>query len=240
MGVTNPRFLSVFPFFFFLALAVAWPLEATDWTEGSRLSSLVRAGSRSLPYVALTIDDGPHPEYVPRLLKIFEQEGIKATFFVVGKMAKKYPECIRLEVEAGHEVGNHTYRHLPMTSLMKEEIIEELEKVNEVVSPITGRPMNLFRPPGGRYDRRVVEIAAEQGYRTVLWSVASHDYGCADPQAIAKRILKGVRPGSIILCHSGLEPTLSVLPEVIRSLKQRGYVFVTVSELLQIQIAQAR
>lgn len=248
MDASNRRVQTLF--YLFTTIFCLPPLPSTPAAGEARLTwrptadnlidaRVIRSGHGGLPYIALTIDDGPHPAFVPRILKMLQQEGIKATFFVVGKMAKKYPELIKAEVAAGHEIGNHTDHHLSMPSLGREEIFRELEGVNEIVSNITGRPMTLFRPPGGRYDKRVIEIASEAGYRTVLWSVTTNDYGCYDSKAIADRMLNGARAGAIILCHSGVEATMTALPGVIRTLKARGYQFVTVSQLLELQIAHA-
>lgn len=190
-----------------------------------------------MPYIALTIDDGPHPAYTGRLLDVLREEGVKATFFVVGKMARKYPELVRAVFESEHEIGNHTYTHPPLTTLMRHEVLEELQSTDEAVYPIIGRHLNLFRPPGGRYDDRILDIAAGEGYRTILWSVMTHDYASKDPVAIARCMMKGARAGSIILCHSGVEATIEALPGVIRALKQKGYQFVTVTEMLNIQLA---
>ena len=184
------------------------------------------------PWIAFTFDDGPHPGMTDRLLAILKEQHVPSTFFVVGKMADRYPYLVRAIAQDGHEVGNHSYHHLNMARLSNEDVMNELNQTRDVIHRLTGQEGCLFRPPGGDYNRRMVRLASHAGYRMVLWSVLTDDVEGASRRAMQARILEGADDGGIILMHSGVETTIDILPKVIADLRARGYHFVTVSTLL--------
>jgi len=195
---------------------------------------------RSLPFspgefkeIALTFDDGPDPKATPKILDMLNKEGIKATFFVVGKMVEKYPGLLRQVWKEGHDVGNHTYSHPDLTKLSKEDILEELDKTRLLVKKITGKETYLFRPPGGRYDNKVIVTTTLSGYKMILWTDYPGDYGCPSSKLIYQRTVSGAEDEGIILLHNGLDTTLNALPEIISELKKGKYRFVTISELME-------
>ncbi len=183
--------------------------------------------------MALTFDDGPHAGYTERILKILQEAGVRATFFVVGDCVVRYPELLRQEISRGHEIGNHTYRHRNLRTLSNLEIVTELEQNRDLVRQVGSVEMTLFRPPGGQFDDRVLRLAAALNYRTILWSSAPADHTSPPAELIEDRILGHVGNGVIILCHDGIEGTIEALPRVIASVRAAGYEFVTVSELLR-------
>ena len=183
--------------------------------------------------VALTFDDGPHPEFTLRLLEILERNNVKATFFVVGKQVRKYPEFLREIKKAGHEIGNHTYNHPMLTTLDKEGVINELELNRVEIKKEAGVDVAIFRPPSGRYDEKVLAAALSRGFIPVLWSVSGSDYGATDPNTVRDNVLFSLKDGDIILLHSGVEATLKALPEIIFDIKKRGFEFRTISQLLK-------
>lgn len=188
--------------------------------------------------VALTFDDGPHPDFTPRILAHLKHHRVKATFFMVGKKMEAYPEIVKEVVAQGHVIGNHTYDHPHnIEGDSPAEIIRELEKCEELIERFTGKRTLLFRPPLGRVDGTVVTIAAEEGYQTILWTVCADHHDAPTPELMAQRVLKGVRPGAIILAHDGSFPSrikdVEATPLIIEELKRRGYQFVTVPELLE-------
>ena len=197
-----------------------------------RHRGLVYGGGATRKEVALTFDDGPHPEYTPTLLALLKQYDVKATFFVVGKMAERHPELVRAEVAAGHELGNHTYHHVNLTRLSAEEVADELQACDDVLHKITGEHYTLFRPPGGDLRREVLAVAGAMGYRTVLWTANSGDYRNAGETVEKRRVYRRLESGGIILMHDGARDTLKVLPEMIVRLRAEGYRFVTVRELI--------
>jgi peptidoglycan-N-acetylglucosamine deacetylase len=185
------------------------------------------------PMIALTFDDGPHSGKTENLLAVLKHEQVPATFFVVGKMAARYPQLIRDIAAEGHELANHTYTHPTLSNLSDREVLEELDQTRAVVRRLTGRDTVLFRPPGGDFTRRVVRITGRAGYRMVLWTVLVPDVRGATPVAMQRRILRHINNGGIVLMHSGMPNTIAMLPTVIHELKSRGYRFVTVSDLMQ-------
>lgn len=184
------------------------------------------------PWIALTFDDGPHPVMTERLLDILKEEHVPGTFFVVGKMADRYPQIVREIADDGNEVANHTYTHRRLTKIDTADAMNELAETRAVILRLTGHDSVLFRPPGGAYTRSLVRATSRAGYHMVLWSVLTNDVQGASTHMIYSRILKGANDGGIILMHSGMKNTVEVLPEVIDKLRERGYHFVTVSTLL--------
>jgi len=183
--------------------------------------------------IALTFDDGPHPQYTPQLLEILAREKVPATFFVIGEMADRAPDLVRAEVKAGHSVGNHTYHHVNLTKILEPDIATEIKACGEAVQRITGQTPRLFRPPGGDYDTGVATTSEGLGYTIVLWTDDPGDYLSPGDQVILQRTLQRAGNGGIILIHDGVQQTVNILPQLIHTLKQRGYEFVTIDTMLQ-------
>jgi polysaccharide deacetylase family sporulation protein PdaB len=201
---------------------------------GLRFHKLMR-GDPDKKQIALTFDDGPHPAYTPKLLDILKQNDVKATFFLVGEMARKYPKLVRNEVAAGHSIGNHTYHHVNLTRIDVQDIATEIKACGEVLKKITGKPVHLFRPPGGDYNIDVAEASAALGYVMVLWTDDPGDYASPGVKTIEQRLLDRVSNGGIILIHDGVQQTIDLLPRVIQDLKAKGYEFVTIDQMLASQ-----
>jgi peptidoglycan/xylan/chitin deacetylase (PgdA/CDA1 family) len=200
--------------------------------RGIRYDKLIR-GDPARRTVALTFDDGPHPDYTPQLLALLKQHNIKATFFVVGEMAEKYPDLIKAEVADGHAIGNHTYHHVDLTRIPNVDVVTEIQACGDVLKRITGQEPHLFRPPGGDYDRKVAEAAEALGYTMVLWTDDPGDYARPGDATIETRTLRAVKPGGIILLHDGVQQTIDVLPRIIDLIEGKGLRFVTVDEMLR-------
>ena len=156
---------------------------------------------------------------------------MKATFFVVGEKVEEYPALVRRMLNEGHEVGNHSYSHPRLDGMTEDQIRGEIGKCARAVENATGAGMNLFRPPGMRYDETVIRAAQDLGYVTVHWNAAAQDYKAQDPASLAHKVLKRVQPGSVILLHSHPD-TIKALPRIISELKRQGYRFVRVSQML--------
>jgi peptidoglycan/xylan/chitin deacetylase (PgdA/CDA1 family) len=203
---------------------------------------LFRKGPPEAKVVALTFDDGPDPRFTPAILKILEEQEVKATFFMVGKHAEKYPNLAFEVAAAGHEIGNHTYSHVNMLQAPLNRMITEIGNGEEAILNATGQRPYLFRPPRGLYDTKLIEETKERGYTVVLWSLSSNDWLEMRPSDITRTILKKVTPGDIVLFHDSGNliraeggdrlPTVRSLENIIVELKKRGYDFVTVTELL--------
>jgi peptidoglycan/xylan/chitin deacetylase (PgdA/CDA1 family) len=181
--------------------------------------------------VALTFDDGPGKK-TPEILAILQDKQVKATFFVLGESVERFPQYVRDEIAAGHEVGNHGFSHAKLRNARPETVEYEIGRTEALLIKLTGEKPHLFRPPGGVYDRAVIAEARKKEYTIVLWSVDSRDWASSGEQ-ILRTIVENTRPGSIILLHDGLVvPTALILPKVIDQLREQGYEFVTVAELL--------
>ncbi|MEU0216323.1 polysaccharide deacetylase family protein [Streptomyces sp. NPDC006265] len=187
---------------------------------------------REVKCIALTFDAGPS-EHSPRLLDILREKQVPATFFLLGKRhIEKYPELVRRMADEGHEVASHTWGHKILTRLRPEEIREELERPNQEIERLTGRRPTLMRPPQGRTDETVHAICRELGLSEVLWSVTAKDYKTTDSDLITRRVLAQSSRDGIILLHDLYDGTVPAVPGIVDALKERGYVFVTVPQLL--------
>ncbi|MBI5707767.1 MAG: polysaccharide deacetylase family protein [Armatimonadetes bacterium] len=191
---------------------------------------LLERGNADLKEVAITFDDGPHPE-TKRILDELRAARAKATFFVVGKMIDKDPALVRRLLYEGHEVGNHTFDHLRLEGRSREMIREDIAQCQRAFYRVTGAEMNLFRPPGMRYDDTVIRAAQDLGYVTVHWNVAAKDFQPKAPSEIASTVLHQVRPGSVILLHNHPD-TAKALPAILNGLEALGYRTVRVSQML--------
>lgn len=189
-------------------------------------------GTPSKREIALTFDDGPHPGYTEQILAILKKYDVKATFFLVGEMAEKHPELVMAEVTAGHNIGNHTYHHVNLTQIPTGYVATEVEACNEVLQSITSKPVHLFRPPGGDYNDSVREVGEVLDLRLILWTDDPGDYASPGAQVIKDRIMRDIGNGGIILIHDGVQQTLDALPDILQTLKDRGYKFVTIDQML--------
>jgi len=187
--------------------------------------------------IALTFDDSPSFKYTEKVLDILKRENVKATFFVIGYKAELYPEIVKKISDEGHEIGNHTYLHSRITSLSYKDIMAELDMTSSVIYKITGKKVVYFRPPFGWFTKSERQMIEQNGYKFVLWSANADDFyhagwGMRSPESIVKRVFSSLRGGDIILAHDDSEQTVKALPEIIDNLKQRGYSFVTLTELI--------
>ena len=184
--------------------------------------------------VALTFDDGPNPKTTPRVLAILEAKQVKATFFVLGENIDKFPKVFAQEVIAGHEIGNHGYSHALLPKISKTQIEDEIETTANRIRTLAPTP-TLFRPPEGKYDKNIIDIANNYHYTIILWSIDPQDWSSPPVNKVVDTVLNNIKPGSIILLHDGLYPlpTPEALGTIIDRLKEQDYELVTVSELLK-------
>lgn len=183
--------------------------------------------------VALTFDDGPHPKKTDVILDILREYNIKATFFVLGMNAEKYPWIVVREAAEGHEIGNHTYSHRRLTDCT--DATEEFRKTSDIIVSLTGRCPTLIRPPEGAFCEKNVEEAKNCGSDIVLWTVDTRDWAKAGVESILENVKKNVCDGSIILFHdftTNGAHTAEALKKIIPYLLEEGYEFVSVSQLL--------
>ena len=188
--------------------------------------------------VAMTFDDGPHPTHTPRLLKILRDRNIKATFYLVGKNAKAYPALVRQIVSEGHEIGNHTWTHGSLASMSDDQIRRELKQSADAVYEASGYRPQTIRPPYGAINTRIKQLMfAEFGYPTIMWSVDPQDWRRPGVSVVARRLGNDAHPGAILLAHDIHAPTIDAMPGTFDQLLAKGYRFVTVSQLMNIEKA---
>ena len=189
----------------------------------------------SEPYVAMTFDDGPHPVNTPRLLSMLKARNIKATFYVVGTNAQRYPHILRRMIAEGHEIGNHTKTHAYLTKLSAEGVSNELGFTHRVIVQATGISPKTMRPPYGAVTTGLKKrIKQEFGYPSIMWAVDPQDWKRPGSQVVANRIVSGTRNGSIILAHDIHSPTIDAMPNALDRLLAKGYRFVTVTQLISL------
>jgi len=195
--------------------------------------------------VALTFDDGPSPIWTPPILDALNKSGVKATFFMLGEHVQKYPQVAKRVAQGGHEIGNHSYHHNNFIYYDKYEVEKDIKDTERIIRQATGVTTHLFRPPKSWLSKREKKKIKDFGYEVVLWTLNSKDWVNFDHKHIVRYIVKNVRPGDIILFHDSggffkteegnrIE-TVNTIPSLVEKLKERGYRFVTVSELLEMQ-----
>lgn len=207
--------------------------ETEEATEGEEIVYHSRHNDRM--EIALSFDDGPHPRLTPVILEILEEYGIKATFFMVGENVGYYPAAARAVVEAGHEIGNHTFSHRKFGRMGRADMEREIVSCEEAIAALTERPVRFIRPPEGEMSETVRRVAGDLRYRVILWDVDTRDWAHTPPDEISRHILDTVQVGDIILMHDFIgydSPTPEALRRVIPALLERGYRFVTVGELV--------
>jgi probable sporulation protein (polysaccharide deacetylase family) len=171
-------------------------------------------------------------EHIPDILEILRTYGVKATFFFVGTWVEKFPELAREIAEAGHEIGNHGYKHAHVASLNKEQLKALIKENESLLLQTVARTSNLFAPPYGEVNEFIAKTAAEIGYTTVMWTIDTVDWKKPSYQQIVNKVIENAQPGAIVLMHP-VEPTVQALPVIIEGLKKEGYGLVPVSLLLR-------
>ena len=225
------------------ALAVFAVLRGVLVVAGQSITVSNSVDGRELPIycvetqekkIALSFDAAWGNEDTAKILEILKKHDVHVTFFMTGGWVESYPDDVKAILAAGHDLGNHSENHKNMSQLSDEEKKEELMKVHTKVQELTGYDMFLFRPPYGDYDNAVVNVAKDCGYYTIQWDVDSLDWKDYGVDSIIKTVTqhKHLGNGSIILCHNGAKYTAQALDTLIATLKNEGYTFVPISELI--------
>ena len=191
------------------------------------------------PKIAITFDDGPHAISTPLILELLQRLNVPATFFLVGKHLEKQQGIAREMVDAGHEIGNHTFSHSLLYLSTKNRIRDEITRTDSLLRNIDGAEPKFFRPPAGFFTKQVLDIADQLGYKTVVGDVYPRDPHLPGKEKIVDRVLQRTVAGSIIILHDGgntqrvdRSQTLEAISEIIPSLKDKGFGFFTLSNLL--------
>ncbi|HXZ30152.1 MAG TPA: polysaccharide deacetylase family protein [Dehalococcoidia bacterium] len=200
-------------------------------------------GNRNRLRIALTFDDGPNEPYTSHVLSILEQYRIKATFFIIGQNARRYPETCRRIVTAGNVIGNHSYYHQKSLCLRRgKTVARDIEMARRAIYECTGLEPKLFRPPHGFRTPWLMRTVRHLGYMVVTWDNMTSDWKAEKSgEEIVQTIIQRAKPGGVIVLHDGRDTRLrydrshmlQALPFVIESLIERGFDFVTIPELLE-------
>jgi peptidoglycan/xylan/chitin deacetylase (PgdA/CDA1 family) len=178
--------------------------------------------------VALTFDDGPSAD-TGQLLDILKSKNAKATFFVLGLEIVKYPDFMRRMIAEKHEIGNHTFSHKNFHKITTPQVVDEINRTQDLIFSITGYKSHIVRPPGGDYKP---EDLPHIPFPIVNWNADSLDWKHRDSNVVNGEILGQIKPGSIVIMHDIYPTSISAVPPIIDALQKQGYTLVTVSELL--------
>lgn len=202
----------------------------------------IASGDSKEKKVALTFDDGPDDIFTPQILDVLKEKNVKATFFVIGKRVEGYPEVMRRIVDECHLVGNHTWSHPDIMKISLEDAKQEVLKTEKVLKKYcqdSSDGIKIFRSPYGSIDPKRIEFFGDMGYKIISWNVDSLDWKGLSAEEVKTNILENVTKGSIILQHSAggegedLSGSVEALPEIIDVLKEEGFEFVTIDEILK-------
>lgn len=153
--------------------------------------------------VFFSFDDGPHPKYTPSVLNILDKQKTQAAFFLIGKQAQKYPHLVKEIHQAGHLIGNHTQNHLLLPILSSKRLLREIIDGKMVLEDIIGESVEIFRPPRGLFDYRVLKISHKLNLKLVLWTLSSYDWRGMSAKRIVSHVKRKIKPGQILLFHDG-------------------------------------
>lgn len=191
---------------------------------------------RATPCVALTFDDGPVPE-TAEVVDALAERGVRATFFVIGQQAKRYPEVLQRATRAGDEIGNHSWSHIDLRRADAATVAKQLDRTSDVVEAATGVRPTTMRPP---YGEATKSMAAKAGLPQVLWSLDTRDWDGRSTAVVVRSVLADVKPGDIVLLHDSHAGTRAAAPVIADGLLSKGYALVTVSELLGTDLKAGR
>ncbi len=202
-------------------LAALWP------------GAILMRGNPNSGRIALTFDDGPHPQYTRAILDILDSNGVHATFFLQGKEIEKYPHLVREIFSRGHQLGNHGYAHLDAKRASRHEYIEEVKRAQDVLQNTVGAKIEkIFRPPYGNITGTAFISLALAGYRFVFWSVDSRDsFIRAEPELVAHVAAAKISAGDILLLHEDYAHTVAALPKILKSISSRALRFSRISDM---------
>jgi peptidoglycan/xylan/chitin deacetylase (PgdA/CDA1 family) len=207
---------------------------------GRRVLGTITAVSTPHPVIALTFDDGPHPQFTPMMLEVLRHHRARATFFMLGEYASKYPDIVESVARDGHAIGNHSWDHPSFPLISSNERRRQIRTCGQALVPYGIR---IFRPPFGHQTLRTRFDVFVLGYRVIAWDIDADDWRDRDARWIADRVGQQAKPGSIILFHDALasvleerhesrEQTLEAANMLLTNLSDR-FRFITVPELLK-------
>ncbi|MDE6312348.1 MAG: polysaccharide deacetylase family protein [Lachnospiraceae bacterium] len=179
--------------------------------------------------IALTFDDGPHQKYTPMLLDGLKERNVKATFFLMGANAEKYPEIVKRMSMEGHVIGNHSYSHIELSAVREAQACTEITKTNQILTEYTGKAPEYIRPPFGAWSHNLDCVTS---MIVVLWDIDPLDWKCQNTDQIVKRVVPKAEENAIILLHDSYETSVEAALQIIDKLQKENFEFVTVDEII--------
>lgn len=200
------------------------------------LQSLNHNYKTSENHISITFDDGPHPDFTPKILALLKEKKAKATFFLIGKKVAQHPKIVQQILEDGHTIGNHSYSHSQGFGFFSaDKIISELKETDATVNTLTGKKMKLFRPPFGVTNPNIKKALRTSGHHSIGWSKRSLDTALLSEEMIYKRITTNLKKGDIVLLHDSSAKTVAVLERFLLFLESHQLQSVPVDQLLKIK-----
>lgn len=182
--------------------------------------------------ISISINCAWNADDIDKILETLDKCNVKVTFFMVGDWVRKYPEAVKKINEKGHEIANHSDKHLHVNNLSYEQNVEEIVNCTKEIKKITQKEVKLYRAPYGEYNDTVIKAANDNGYKTIQWSIDSLDYQGLDANQMWDRINKDLKSGAIILMHNGTDNTANSLEKIITNIQKKGYNIVKISDLI--------
>lgn len=211
--------------------------------EANRLAKkypdvFLTCNNKSKPVVALTFDDGPDNITTPKILNILDDYNIPATFFLVGQNIEKFPHIYEKIVRSRHQAANHSFSHVRPTAISVEKALDEFERCSTLLDNPENYGIKYIRPPYGMVTEDQLLTLKDRDFKVIGWSIDSMDWYTDDKDQIIKCVVDAIHPGAIVLMHStgggnNREATVNALPTIIEALKNQGYSFVTIEDLLE-------
>ncbi|MGG0474275.1 polysaccharide deacetylase family protein [Priestia aryabhattai] len=188
-------------------------------------------GHDEKPMVSFTVNVAWGNDYLPKMLEVLKKHHAKATFFLEGKWVKNNPDMAKMIVDAGHEVGNHSYSHPDMATLSASQINQQLKKTNDIITSTTGQKVKWFAPPSGSFRPEVVTLASQLKMSTIMWTVDTIDWQKPSSEVLINRVMKKIHPGAIVLMHP-TESTAESLDQLLTDIERKGLKVSDVSTML--------
>lgn len=201
---------------------------------------IINKGNEDEKVIALTFDDGPDEVFTPQILDILKKYNVKATFFIIGEKVANHEDIIKRQIAEGHEIGNHTFTHINAVKKNYSEIQQEVTKTQEAIKSVTGKYPTLFRPPYRALNKELCKVIKENNMNIILWSnIDVRDWSNPGVDTMVNTIENKIQNGNIVILHdyntvrNDKSQTIETLEIVIPKLKEKGYKFVTISELIE-------
>ncbi len=210
----------------------------------SKPAPIIRQAVTHQKVMALTFDDGPSPKWTPKVLRVLNQNHVKATFFLIGSHATRHPFLVHQEVEDKMDIGSHGAEHHVLKNQSAAAVRQEVEANAQILQTLGAPKPTLYRMPGGASDATALTVLGQLGYQVIGWSIDTRDWRHrTTAQAMAQKVEKEASPGAIVIFHdgpNGSEATVGAIQILIPTLKQEGYQFVTIAQLLHLEKSKSR